>query len=97
MAYNALLDCDGNWEKLVYYGMLHGGDSDTVGAICGGLYGAVYGSKDVPEHLLKYLEMKEKLIELSISKSLGKPLRPGTSFSYFNQFQNSRAMGTEVN
>lgn len=64
MAYNALLDCEGNWEKLVYYGMLHGGDSDTVGAICGGLYGAVYGSKDVPEHLLKYLEMKEKLIEL---------------------------------
>ncbi len=64
MAYNAVLDCDGNWEKLVYYSMLHGGDSDTVGAIAGGLYGALYGSKDVGEHLLKHLEMKEELIEI---------------------------------
>lgn len=64
MAYNALLDCDGNWEKLVYYSMLHGGDSDTVGSIAGGLYGSVYGSNNVPEHLLKYIEMKKELIEL---------------------------------
>jgi ADP-ribosylarginine hydrolase len=64
MAYNAVLDCDGNWEKLVYYSMLHGGDSDTVGAIAGGFYGAIYGSSDVPEHLLKHLEMKKELIEI---------------------------------
>jgi len=64
MAYNSLLDCNGIWEKLVYYGMLHGGDSDTVGAIAGGLYGAVYGSKDISDNLLKHLEMKDKLIEI---------------------------------
>jgi ADP-ribosylglycohydrolase len=64
MAHNALLDCDGNWEKLVYYAMLHAGDSDTVGAIAGGLFGAVYGSKNIPEHLLKHLEMKKELIEM---------------------------------
>lgn len=64
MAYNALLDCDGNWEKLVYYAMLHGGDSDTVGSIAGGLYGAVYGYDKVPENMLKYIEMKKELIEL---------------------------------
>ena len=64
MAYNAVLDCEGNWEKLVYYSMLHGGDSDTVGAIAGGFYGAIYGSSDVPEHLLKHLEMKKELIEI---------------------------------
>ena len=64
MAYNAVLDCEGNWEKLVYYSMLHGGDSDTVGAIAGGFYGALYGSSDVPEHLLKHLEMKKELIEI---------------------------------
>jgi ADP-ribosylarginine hydrolase len=64
MAYNSLLDCDGNWEKLVYYGMLHGGDSDTVGAISGALYGAVYGSANVPDNLLKYLEFKDDLIKI---------------------------------
>ena len=65
MAYIALLDCDGNWEKLVYYAMLHGGDSDTVGAIAGGFYGAVYGMNDVSDNLLKYLEMKKEIIEIS--------------------------------
>ena len=61
MAYSALLDCDKNWEKLTYYAMLHTGDSDTVGAIAGALYGITYGFENVPEHLLKYLEMKEEL------------------------------------
>lgn len=61
MALQALIDSDGLWEKLVYYSMLHGGDSDTVGAIAGGFYGAVYGFGDVPKHLLKHLEFKSEL------------------------------------
>ena len=64
MAYDGLCDCDGNWEKLMYYTMLHGGDSDTVGAIAGGLYGIKYGYKNVPMRLLDNLEMKDKLIEI---------------------------------
>lgn len=64
MAYDALLDCDGYWEKLIFYAMLHPGDSDTVGSIAGGLYGAVYGYGDVPEKMLCCIEMKEKLIKM---------------------------------
>jgi ADP-ribosylglycohydrolase len=64
MAYDGLCDCNGNWEKLMYYTMLHGGDSDTVGAIAGGLYGIVYGYGNVPMRLLDNLEMKDKLIEI---------------------------------
>lgn len=64
MAYDSLLDCDGKWEKLVFYAILNPGDSDTVGAIAGGLYGAVYGFGDVPENMLKYLEDKDTLIKL---------------------------------
>jgi ADP-ribosylglycohydrolase len=64
MAYNGLIDCEGNWEKLVYYTMLHGGDSDTVGAIAGGLYGILYGYGNVPMRLLEHLEMKNDLIEI---------------------------------
>jgi ADP-ribosylglycohydrolase len=64
MAYDSLLDCDGFWEKLVFYSMLHPGDSDTVGAIAGGLYGAVYGYGDVPPNMLEYLEEKKVLKKL---------------------------------
>jgi ADP-ribosylglycohydrolase len=65
MAYDALLDCDGKWEKLIIYSALHFGDSDTVAAIAGGLYGIVYSFGDVPENNLKYLEFKKELINLS--------------------------------
>jgi ADP-ribosylarginine hydrolase len=65
MAYDALLDAKDSWEKLIYYGMLHNGDSDTVGAIAGGLYGAIYGLKNVPKHMLEHIEKKEELISLS--------------------------------
>lgn len=63
MAYDSLLDCDGKWEKLLFYAVLNSGDSDTVGAIAGGLYGLVYGFGDVPENMLKYIEFKNEIIE----------------------------------
>jgi ADP-ribosylarginine hydrolase len=59
MAFDALLDCDGCWEKLVVYAMLHSGDSDTIGAVAGGLYGAKYGFCDVPEKMTRYIERKD--------------------------------------
>ena len=65
MAYDALLDARDNWEKLIYYSMLHVGDSDTVGAIAGGLYGALYGFKNVPDNLLAHIEKKNILYEIS--------------------------------
>jgi ADP-ribosylglycohydrolase len=65
MAYDALLDCDGCWEKLIVYAILHPGDSDTVGAVAGGLYGAIYGFGDVPEHMIKYIERKKELEDLA--------------------------------
>lgn len=65
MAFDALLDCDGCWEKLVVYAMLHSGDSDTIGAVAGGLYGAKYGFGDVPEKMIQYIERKEELYQLA--------------------------------
>ncbi len=65
MAYDALLDSDGCWEKLIVYSILHSGDSDTIGAVSGALYGAVYGMGDVPLHMLKYIERKDELVELA--------------------------------
>jgi ADP-ribosylglycohydrolase len=67
MAYDAILDCDGRWEKLVFYAMLHPGDSDTVGAIAGGIYGALFGFGDVPEKMLCCVEKKDSIIEMGNS------------------------------
>ena len=64
MAYDSLLDSGPYWEKLIFYSMLHIGDTDTVGCIAAGLYGALYGFGDVPESNLKYLEFKDKLYNL---------------------------------
>ncbi len=64
MAYDSLLDCDGKWEKIIFYAMLNPSDSSTIGAICGGLYGIVYGFGDVPEHMLHNIEHDKELIKL---------------------------------
>ena len=65
MAYDAFLDSGGVWEKLIVYGMLHTGDSDTVGAIAAGFFGAYYGFADVPERMYEKLEMRKEIEGLS--------------------------------
>lgn len=44
MAYDALLRCDGVFEKLIVYAILHPGDSDTVGSIAFSWFGGYYHS-----------------------------------------------------
>jgi ADP-ribosylglycohydrolase len=63
MAYDCLLYSDGVWEKLIFYAMLHPGDS-VVGGICGGLYGLVYGRGDVPNYMFEHIEEKKSLKDL---------------------------------
>lgn len=64
MVYDTLLDCGDKWEKLIFYGILHPGDSDTIGAIAGGLYGLLYGIGDVPLRMLSHLEERDNLFSL---------------------------------
>lgn len=54
VAYDSLLDAGPNFEKLIVYAMLHSGDTDTTGSIAGAWYGAMYGFKDVPKHLMEH-------------------------------------------
>jgi ADP-ribosylarginine hydrolase len=56
IAYDCLLDANNKWETLVVYAMLHGGDTDTTGAIAAGWYGALNGFTDVPKNSLDNLE-----------------------------------------
>lgn len=65
MAYDALIECGGNWEKLIVYAILHPGDSDTIGSVAAGWYGALYGFGDVPKHMLENIEYEDELKELA--------------------------------
>lgn len=66
IAYDCLIDAEANWEKLVVYAMLNSLDSDTIGAIAGGFYGAIYGSSGVPKNNLKYLEYYDELKKIGM-------------------------------
>ena len=43
ISYDCLLLARNNYEKLIYYSMINLGDSDTIGIISSGWYGAYYG------------------------------------------------------
>jgi ADP-ribosylarginine hydrolase len=74
MAYDALIDAENSWEKLIYYAMLHVGDSDTVGAIAGGLFGAIYGINKTPLRMIENIEYYDQLrnITKQLYKKFGK-------------------------
>lgn len=64
VAYDCLLDAGNKWEKLIVYTTINNFDSDTIGAIAGGLFGTLYGLHNIPEGNLKYIEFKDKLIKI---------------------------------
>ena len=63
IAYDSILECEGNFEKLIYNSMLHAGDSDSTGCIAGALFGAYYGNANLPKNLTD-IELKIKLDKL---------------------------------
>lgn len=64
IAYDCLIDSGKSWDKLVYYSMLHAGDSDTTGCIAGSWFGAMIGLYNVPDNHFKYIEEKDSIIDL---------------------------------
>lgn len=64
VAYDCLIDAKDSWEKLVVYSILNNFDSDTIGAIACGLFGAIYGLSKVPRNNVIYIENKETIIKM---------------------------------
>jgi ADP-ribosylarginine hydrolase len=64
ISYDCLIDAGNNWEKLVFYAMLHGGDTDTTGCIAASWYGALYGFNDVPKNSINVIEYRDELYNL---------------------------------
>lgn len=65
VAYDCFIDSNGCFEKLIYYSMLHIGDTDTTGCISGSFYGAMYGLKNIPKNLYENLEFKSEIDDIS--------------------------------
>lgn len=63
IAYDSLLQSQGNFEKLIYLSMLHAGDSDSTGCIAGAFFGAYYGNINLPDNLTD-IEFKNQLNDL---------------------------------
>lgn len=61
IAYDGILACNGDWERLCDIAMFHGGDSDSTGIIAGCLFGAMYGFNSVPRCNYEKLEYRERL------------------------------------
>ncbi len=53
------------FEESVKYAVSLGGDTDTIGAMCGGIAGAKYGMSGIPSKWVKTVENKEYLIYLA--------------------------------
>lgn len=64
VAYESLLFCDGNFEKLVYYSLLIPGTVIYIGGYVGGLYGLVYGHQNIPQNMIQKLDDHEGWIRL---------------------------------
>ncbi|XP_067851319.1 uncharacterized protein [Heptranchias perlo] len=64
ITYDALLFAGNDWKKLCYSAMFHWGESDTIGAIAGSLYGILYGFDNVPTSLYQNLEFRHHLEQL---------------------------------
>jgi ADP-ribosylarginine hydrolase len=61
IAYDALLASNGDWNKFVAHGVLHGGDNDSTGAIGGAWFGALYGFANVSLNHVVNLEYADRL------------------------------------
>ena len=54
-----------NLDDGIALAVLHGGDSDSTGAIAGNLLGAMYGVHAIPERWLRELELYEEIVRLA--------------------------------
>lgn len=54
-----------NFENAVIAAVNHDGDSDSTGAICGNIMGAIVGLNGIPNHFIQQLELNDLIIDLA--------------------------------
>lgn len=56
ISYDALLNCNGNFEKLLYYSIITLGNTIGIGSFVGELYNSYYGINNVPKHFIEKMQ-----------------------------------------
>ncbi|XP_051779907.1 uncharacterized protein LOC127526848 [Erpetoichthys calabaricus] len=64
IVYDAFLSSGNDWNKLCQMAMSHEGDTESVVAIAGCLYGLLYGTGNVPTCCLQKLVLRNKMKQL---------------------------------
>ena len=59
------LKCLDSFKECIFELSTAGGDSDTVGAIGGGLAGVYFGMKNIPDYLIKLVKNYRKILKIS--------------------------------
>ena len=54
-----------SFEDAVIAAVNHDGDSDSTGAICGNIMGAIVGLEGIPNHFVEHLELKNLIIDIA--------------------------------
>lgn len=54
-----------SFEDAIVAAVNHDGDSDSTGAVCGNLMGAIVGYDAIPSHYTRDLELKELILEIA--------------------------------
>lgn len=54
-----------SFEDAVIAAVNHDGDSDSTGAICGNIMGAIVGLEGIPNHFIEHLELKDLIIDIA--------------------------------
>lgn len=65
MGFYAFMDGGGDFKNTMRTAIVHDGDSDTVGAIAGALFGAYYNLQKIPLEFIKRVEGAEYISEIA--------------------------------
>lgn len=100
MAYDAVLESNGVFEKLIVYSILHPGDSDTVGAVAFSWFAAYYFSsrlETMTNRLIRDLEFKDRINNLLL-KHFSEIVSPYYGEMYLNvALKHVRKYGIKIN
>lgn len=76
-----------NFEEAVVAAVNHSGDSDSTGAICGNIMGAIYGYEAIPDYFKENLELADVILALADDLAQGCNVSEYGSNDSFEQLQ----------
>lgn len=76
-----------DFEAALIAAVNHSGDSDSTGAVCGNIMGAIVGYKAVPDHFIQNLELHNLIISIADDLFTGCPINNFSDLNTPNKVQ----------